>query len=304
MNITNPAGLSHTVFNSYIAGHEHTKNSSNSPNKGFSLEGGEHVMHKARMLKQFSAHSSHSPQPPQLSNSSAEDIRARLEAEGQQRDTKAFVYLDGEPVMKIGKYITARNKLGDIALQNNGDPQLTLNALKSKYGSRITVETFNDTNRPTNAEAFEMFNGIPYEQYVNENYNAMVSSRLQADSHRLAFMQQRLAHQNTPVDSIYKVDGKIIATRGEDEVAQLNMNSLLDSLDALNISRDAAKQLLIDTTGKKLSQEALGHSLKSAFGNKLEVAHLAPQDRPTRKQVSDRVTAQESNLLAYNNSKV
>lgn len=286
MNVTPLTYSTANLFHTNTARQQYANNDNAVPNEGISIEKGESIMHLiGDKLIKSSPTGAFNPEKIQIST--PESIRDQLQENAQRRDTKAMVYLDNEPVMIIGnKGITSRDIVGDVASRNNGNVDQTIADLKALYGDRLKVETYNDNSRPTNAEVFEIFNGRPYADYIEENYNTMVASHMHQERNKLLFEQQQLAHANTPVDAVYKVNGKIIASHGTDKVTNLHLPNLLTTLDELNIDRTAAKTLFENTGGKKVTHEELDSMLKGILGDKLETEQPSRDDRPTRQSVS------------------
>ena len=286
MNVTPLTYSTANLFHTNTPRQQYANSDNTASNEGISLEKGESIMHLIgdKIMKSSPTGAFNLDN---IKISTPESIRDQLQENAHRRDTKAMVYLDNKPVMIIGsERITSRNIVGDVASRNNGDAEQTIADLKALYGNRLKVETFDDDARPTNAEVFEMFNGRPYADYITENYNAMVASRMQQERDKLLFEQQQLAYANTPVDAVYKVNGKIIASHGTDKVTNLQLPNLLTTLDELNIDRTAAKTLLEKTGGKKVTHEELDSMLRDILGDKLETDQPSRNDRPTRQSVS------------------
>lgn len=302
MNVAPLTYSTTNLFHTNTPQQQYANNDNAVPNEGISIEKGESIMHLIgdKLIKSSPTGAFN---PDKIHISTPESIRDQLRENAQQRDTKAMIYLDDEPVMIIGsKSITSRNIVADIASRNNGDADQTIAELKALYGNRLKVETYNDNSRPTNAEVFEIFNGRPYADYVEENYNAMVASHMQQERDKLLFEQQQLAFANTPVDAVYKVNGKIIASHGTDNVTNLHLPNLLTTLDELDIDRTAAKTLFENTGGREVTHEELGTMLKGILGDKLETDQPARDNRPTRQSVSKTAFNQWDTAPSYNAS--
>lgn len=302
MNVTPLTHSTANLFHTNTPRQQYANSDNAASNEGISLEKGESIMHLIgdKIMKSSPTGAFN------LDNiriSTPESIRDQLQENAHQRDTKAMVYLDNKPVMIIGsERITTRNIVGDVASRNNGDAEQTIAELKALYGNRIKVETYDDDSRPTNAEVFEIFNGRPYADYIAESYNAMVTSHMQQERDKLLFEQQQLAYANTPVDTVYKVNGKIIASHATDNVSSLHLPNLLSTLDELNIDRTAAKTLLEKTGGKKVTHEELDTMLKGILGDKLETELPSSDDRPTRQSVSKAAFNQWDKAHSFNAS--
>jgi hypothetical protein len=283
MNITATTPLTYSALYPTTSGNGHVQ-ATQTNNNGIPISEGESLMHLVDLQK--SRKFAPAPLKEQLQLSSPESIRKFHEENGNQRDTTAIVYLDDAPIMLVGKFTTSRNSLGDIMARHNGDAQRAISELEARYGNRVQVERFSDNNRPTNAEAYELFHKKSYAEFITDSYASMVASQAQQERESLAFKQQQLAYANAPIEHVYKVEGKIIASQGSDGIAEFQLGNLLSTLDQLNISRDEAKSLFTETVGKSVSHDEFNAMLKEVVGEGVTTDSFSGDERPTRQNVS------------------
>ena len=264
-----------------------------SSSEGYSLGLGSHLMHKldpAKTIKSFDADAF--KKVLETSTSSPEEARkARLE-EGQKKTITAVAYLDGKPVMMVGKYITTKNSISHIPLANNGNAEKSIASLKEIYGARLRIEYFNEHNAPTNAEAFELFNQKSFKEFVDEEFSAAIQAQISAEREKMHIAQQQLNRQNTKIQAIFRVNGKIVASFDENERTNINHKNLMSALDDLGISREVGKDIYQEVTGKDITISDLQALFAASFGDNLTTEQPSKDKRPTMKDIESWIKGQ------------
>ncbi len=253
------------------------------------LNEGRPVRHTTSAVTDFNFEARYRDNPPLKTQlMSVDEMKNYWQNYGQSRDFTAIAYIDGEPAIMFGKHTTSRNQFsrftntGTNASNNTGQ---TLSALKSEYGNRLSVEYFTQPHGPTNAEAFELFNGTSFDGYVAEQVGNALSAQATQEQQRMARQQRQLAWDNTPVNAIFRVNDTIIASTAEDKV-NLHTNNLLTIMDNIGVSREQAQTLYRNTIGKPVNAHTLEQQLASIFGSSLSSEYPDGNSRPTRKAVS------------------
>lgn len=280
-----------------------SQNEKNGASKGIAIGTGTSLMHNLPLpheLQKFE------PAPKahelQLNALSPEDTRAMMLAKGQQRDVTAIAYVDGKPAMMFGDSITSRNNFGYIALASNGNHSQAKQILKEQYGARVEIIEFSPTSAPTNAEAFELFNQKSYREFVEREYHLERQNQSNAAKQQLEMHQKHLQRQNTPVDSVFTMNGVIVASLGADNSTDLHRGNLLMTLDEMGLSRDVAKALYDETLGKKLSTEELELIFEQNLPGQYKLESPHSEESLTREQITNQARSQYAQKVEEYNS--
>ncbi|NVK54139.1 MAG: hypothetical protein HWE26_00880 [Alteromonadaceae bacterium] len=262
------------------------------PQSGFAIGEGSHIIDKLSAPSTLNMAERYKDNPPLKTQlMSVEEIKTYWQSYGQSRDVTAIAYIDGEPAIMFGKHTTSRNQFSDIANAFNGNPEQAINALKSEYGNRLSVEYFKPGQGPTNAEAFEQFNGRSFDEYVASQVRNAMSAQVAREQQLMEYQQRQIAWNNTPVNAIFKINDTIIASSANDTTS-LHTNNLLKALEELGMNSEDAQSLYRNTLGKAVSAQSLEQQLGSIFGSGLSSDYPGENARPTRKEVSTKAQAQ------------
>ncbi|WDD99328.1 hypothetical protein [Thalassomonas actiniarum] len=217
---------------------------------------------------------------------SIEQDRLAYEASGPLKETQALIWVNGEVVAMYdqqGQGASRNFVAGDIK-QANGDLNALMDLLKEKYGSDVSIETFAPGTGPTNAEAFELFNGISYSDFINSEIGgrkeALANEQMLGLQRDDAEQKRRILYEQVPQTAVFKVGGSIVGSLNEKGFVDINAN-ILEQADARGIDREALQAFYSYDEMSNTDSDKMQAMLEDIFGGDIEVQQFSGSDMPS-----------------------
>ncbi|WP_261842262.1 hypothetical protein [Aliamphritea ceti] len=260
---------------------------------GIRISSGQSIMHLLPLPTPIEASRFNNIEMPGQTLYTPEEYQQNMLGKAGQRDTSAIIYLDGKAVaMHDSQGVTSHNAIDTSSLRNGGDFNSLVSQLQSQYGNRVRVESFAPGNGPTNAEAFQLFSGKDYHQHIAEQVAGMRQKTADNQRRQLEYQQQQFAWKNAPQDNVFKVNGQIIASVGEDGTANISTGNLLYTIDSMGKEREVAKKLFALTTGHTVSGDDLQTFFDEHFAGQNSRETFSGEQQPTREDISKQANTQ------------
>ena len=210
-----------------------------------------------------------------------------------QQDTKAIIRV-GDEVVAIFQQtggVTAKNNFSGFINHAKGDIDTLKNLLEQKYGTDFSIETFEQGEGPTGAEAFEIFNGFSLNTYVNQEVQAMENSYCLNLQRADDIQKQRVLYNQTPQTAVFKVAGEIVGSINEKGAVDINVN-IKEQADAQGLDRESLKPFYSYDQMHDTDTASMMAMLREVFGDDVDVEQFNQDNMPTLAQTRRKASAQ------------
>jgi len=212
-----------------------------------------------------------------------EDTRSHYEESASQKETEALVRVNGEVVAMLGgSGAAARNTYSRYIEQAGGDLDKLAELLGQKF-SDVSIETFKPGEGPTNAEAFELFNGLPFNDFIEREYQVSLDSYNKNQRHLEENERQRVLYQQTPQTAVFSVGDTVVGSINEKGFLDINRN-ILKLADEQGVDREQLKSFYSYDEYSNTHTEKVTSMLKSIFGE-VDVSKYQGENMPTLAEV-------------------
>lgn len=217
---------------------------------------------------------------------SIEQSRLDYEASGKLQEIEAMVWVNGELVAMFGQQgqSTSRDFVASDVKQAKGDLNALMGLLKEKYGSDVSIETFSPGTGPTNAEAFELFNGMSYSKFVDSEVNSRIDSL--TNNQKLSMQREeaeqkrRILYEQVPQTAVFKVGDSIVGSLNEKGFVDINAN-IINQADARGIDREALQAFYTYDEMSNTDSDKIQAMLEDIFGSDVSVQKFSNKDMPS-----------------------
>ena len=226
-----------------------------------------------------------------------EEYKDQMEGMANARDYKAIVRVNGKIVAMYQQEggVTSTNTVGNIVRSIGANVDALVEQLRKKYGSSVSVENYSLNQGPTRAEAFVMFNGRSFANFVDSE----VHSRQQdlAEHQRLIAKSQLKRNQFNQVaqSAVFRVNGNAVGSISDKGYVTINAPNLIQETDSSGLERESIKGFFHWGSMNNTDSLTVESMLRKVFGDAVDVESFAEGSMPTRGEVGEQSRRQFMN---------
>ncbi|AOT07590.1 hypothetical protein [Pseudoalteromonas luteoviolacea] len=212
------------------------------------------------------------------------DLADYYKQHGEQQDVVGMIKVDGQVMAYLrgdGSY-AGRSGVQGLFRQAGGDVEKLKSLVSQHYPGNGKVEFFEQGEGPTNAEAFEMFNGSTYQAYSQKQIAIHKETEFNEMLAQDQAYRRKLMFDQTPQTAVFRVGGQVVGSMDEQGFADVGQK-LTTMADQRGIERDQLKPLF--TLDFDRSPEDFKAMLHNVFGDDVQLETFSSQQAPSRAEV-------------------